>query len=188
MANYYTWTDDPVVSETKIRGPHWSELATNMKKIRGYMVDFGDAYGADPVSLGDSGAYTSPPFDFDPNLGVPEEKVKADHANSLRVALDAVNSAWAVIRPGWSWCRQYSNSAGVATDNRVTANLTKIRNVHVNELRRQLDLVDGSMYTFSPFCPTACQVSCQLTCQVACEYSCQGCNNSTCHDQMCGYW
>lgn len=190
MSNYYSaWTDEPVKANThKVRGVHWSELSTNMKLIRGYIVDFNAAYGAGTTALGTSGPYTSSPFNFDANLGTQDKEVKVTHVNSLRDALDNVNSSWASYSSGWTWCRQYSNNSVVKTDNQASADITRIRAVHVNELRQQLDLVDNTMFNVSPFCGTSCQVGCQTSCQTSCEHACQGCHGNTCHNQMCGIW
>jgi len=185
MPNYYSWNYTSVVPGNMISGGHWGEIATNMSRIRGYLVDFGVAYSGGSTTLGASGPYN---YTLDSNLGVTHTPVRGDHVNSLRDALDNINSVWAAYKGGWSWCRQYSNNDVALTDNRVTVNVIKIRAVHVNELKAQLDLVDASMYSSSPFCPVSCQIGCQLACQGACQYACQQCNNSTCHDQMCGWW
>lgn len=186
MANWYSWTDVPIVADTtKIRDNHIVELCDNMELVRGYIVDFNAAYGGSGTSLGASGpssySFTDDPVDT-------TDKIRDNHMNDLRVALDDINTQWASYHGAWSWCQEYSNNAGASAGNRVTQGVTKVRAIHVNELRDQLDLIDESMYSNSPFCPTSCQVACQTACQTACQYSCQGCNNSTCHDQMCGTW
>lgn len=203
MANYYTWSSpDPVPQDTKIRGPQWKELKTVMRLLRGYIADFWTASGGTSVTLGDSGPYTSSPFHdvtgqavgdytgFDTNLGADDTKVRNVHVNSLRTALNAINTEWSTYYPAWSWCQQYSSDTGSAVPGNIKAeaNVTRIRAVHVNELREQLDLIDASMKDLSPFCGTACQIGCQSACQTSCQHSCQSCNNSTCHDQMCGFW
>jgi len=192
MANYFTWSSpNPVPAQTVVKGPHWTELGTNMRLLRGYVVDFKAAYTSTTMAgeyRGKSGPYTSAPYSWDANMGVEKTPVLALHMNDLRVALDDLNTQWTTYKPGWTWCTQYTNNESAYPGARITSGNIKIRNVHINELRTQLDLIDGSMKVSSPFCPTACQVACQLVCQSACQSSCQGCNNSTCHNQMCGMW
>lgn len=201
MANYYTWSSpDPVPSDTKIAGSQWRELKTVLKQLRGYMVDIPQAYGGGGASLGGSGPYATAPFNdagvvppgtytgFDVTLGTDDSVVRNVHVNSLRNALNDLCSTGASY--GVTWCQQYSAGDGAAVPGNIKADsdTTRVRAVHVNELRAQLDLVDSTIKTVSPFCPTACQVGCQLSCQTACLHACQACNNSTCHDQMCGVW
>ena len=187
MANFFTWTDDPIVADShKIRSIHVTELCDNMNKIRGYITDYDNAWGGGGgVALGDTSydyGFTDDPVQHD------VDKTRDDHVNDLRDALDDVNTEWGSYHSGWSWCEQYSNSSVAITSARLVPDTVKVRSVHINELRRQLDLVDQSMIVDTPFCGTSCQVSCQTSCQTACQYSCQGCNNGTCHDQMCGFW
>ena len=189
MANFYTWTDDPIIADQhKIRAIHVSELCDNMNLVRGYVTDYLDCLSETKlksVNLGDTVydyGFSDDPVQSD------TDKPRDDHINDLRVALDDINSGWQNYHGGWSWCTQYSNDGAAAPGLRVTFDLTKVRAIHINELRDQLDLVDESMDDNTPFCGTACQVHCQTVCQSACQYSCQGCNNSTCHNQMCGAW
>ena len=187
MANYYSWVSpNPVVADsTQIKSGHMHNLCDNMNLIRGYITDFKSTTSTTSgKKLGDN------PYDYgftDDPVTADVTKARDDHMNDLRDALDNINSEWATYT-SWSWCRQYSNAASAGTGNRVTADLHRVRAVHVNELRSQLDLVDSSMYGVSPFCGTNCQTTCQTSCQASCQMSCQGCNNSTCHNQMCGFW
>lgn len=188
MANYYTWVHDPIVpDEDKPKAVYYLELETNMELIRGYVQDCENAYTS--VSLGGvtlgqaTHDYTIVP------VAATDDKVVGSTTNDLRDALDDVNTSWSSFYAPWTWCGQYSNNGGPVYSARIPpSSIIKIRAIHVNELRRQLDLVDQSILDNAPFCGGACQVNCQVNCQQACQHSCQGCNNSTCHDQMCGWW
>ena len=191
MANYYTWTDDPIVANVnKPKAVYYTELKANMEKIRAYIKDFVEASSGTTMHGAYLGKNTAS-YSMNPTPAT-NVIVQGGTTNDLRSALDDVNSAWTSYHGAWSWCQQYSNNGSATMNARLpvspSLSSVRIRAIHVNELRDQLDLVDASLLSNIPFCGTACQVSCQNVCQAACQFACQGCNNGTCHDQMCGAW
>ena len=109
MANYYSWTDDPIVANVHpVRAAYYSELTSNMNKVRGYVADFTNAYTNPTVGSVYFGQ-TAYSYSVSPTAALNGEIV-ASTTNDLRDALDDVNSAWASFHGSWSWCGQYSNN------------------------------------------------------------------------------
>lgn len=188
MANFFKWDEpNPVVAdETLIRSAHIIELCDNMNLVRAYIKDFKRAQS---TSMGRRLGQSSHNYSFTDYPVTPDvDTMRTAHINDLRDALDDINEEWTTYNASWTWCEQYSNSGAPGIGFRVQEDVHRVRSVHINELRSQLDLVDSSMNSVSPYCGTACQLRCQTNCQLACQHSCQQCNNHTCHNQMCGVW